>query len=70
MYAWERPSKPDHERLRFNQPGYMQKLLSEKPPLRLWAEEALYRVRKRQGRTSPMDALLEEYWAKGNGLAK
>ena len=41
----------------------MQRIVAEDPPMRLWAEEAMYRVRKRQGRGSPLDALLEEHWA-------
>jgi hypothetical protein len=43
---------------------YLQTIVGEVPPVRLWAEEALYRVRKRQGQTGAMDSLLEEYWAK------
>ena len=31
--------------------------------MRLWAEEALYRVRKREGRVSPIDTWLENHWA-------
>ena len=41
----------------------MRTILSERPLTRLWAEEALYRVRKRQGKTGAMDALLEEFSA-------
>ena len=43
---------------------YMRTIMSERPPIRLWAEEALYRVRKRQRKTGAMDGLLEEYLAR------
>jgi hypothetical protein len=43
---------------------YMREILAEKPPIRLWAEEATYRVRKRQGRSGALDQLLETHLAR------
>ena len=38
---------------------YMRAITAERPPFRLWAEHAVYKVRKRQGRSGAMDRLLE-----------
>jgi hypothetical protein len=60
--AWKGPAPAPPDSLLLDDEDYCDTIISEQPPARLWAEKALYRVRKRQGQNSSLDSLLEEYW--------
>jgi hypothetical protein len=62
-YALKAPASATQETFCLNYQEYVQRIVSEDPPVRLWAEEAVYRARKRQNRSSAIDPLLEEHWA-------
>ena len=63
--AWKGTPADPPDFSHFDHQEYLQTIVNEEPPVRLWAEEALYRVRKRQSQSGAMDSLLEKYWAGG-----